>query len=42
MFRSADYPLKLRLNNPTHPRQIDLLNDAPDDEAYYFVGQKGS
>lgn len=41
-FRSAGYPLKLRLDDSTHPQQVDLLNDGPGGEAYSFVRQKGS
>lgn len=42
VFRSAGYPLKLRLNNAVRLQQVELLDDGPGGEAYPFVGQKGS
>jgi len=42
VFRSTGYPLKLRLDNPAHPQQVELLDDGSGGEAYSFASQKGS
>jgi hypothetical protein len=42
VFRSTGYPLKLRLDNPAHPQQVELFDDGSGGEAYSFASQKGS
>lgn len=42
VFRSASYPLKLRIDNSVHPQQIELSDDGSGGKAYVFASQSGS
>lgn len=42
VVRSDRYALKLRLDDPARPRQVELLDDGPGGTAYPFVLGKGS
>ncbi|WP_138983907.1 hypothetical protein [Sphingomonas elodea] len=42
VVRSDAYPLKLRIDDPAHPRQLELLGDAADGGRYSFARVNGS
>lgn len=41
VVRSDAHPLKLRLDNPAHPRQLELIDDAVGGGRYAFVRVNG-
>lgn len=42
IVRSGSSPRKLRLDDPAHPQQVELVNDASGDKAYLFKRVDGS
>lgn len=42
VIRSDGHALKLRLDDPAHPHQVELLDDTADGEAYPFPRVNGS
>lgn len=42
VVRSNAYPLKLRLDDPAHPNQLELFGDAADSGRYPFARVNGS
>jgi hypothetical protein len=41
IVRSGSFPSKLRLDDPAHPQQVELVDDAPGGKAYFFVRGDG-
>ncbi len=42
VIKSDAHPLKLRLDDPSHPRQLELLSNTKDGGRYSFARVKGS